>query len=52
MGSDTIAWSRLGQQAFTFRADSELDLTVGQKIRLGFDPARASIFDAASGERI
>ncbi|WMT88628.1 ABC transporter ATP-binding protein [Pelagibacterium sp. 26DY04] len=52
MGSDTIAWAKLGGQSFTFRADSELDLDTGQKIRLGFDPARASIFDAASGERI
>jgi len=52
MGSDTIAWARFGQQPFTFRADSELDLHVGQKVTLGFDPARASIFDAGSGERI
>ena len=52
MGSDTIAWAKLGQQSFTFRADSELDLDTGQTIQLGFDPARASIFDAASGERI
>ena len=52
MGSDTIAWAKLGQHSFTFRAESELDLEVGQKIRLGFDPARASLFEAATGERI
>ncbi|SDG69638.1 ABC transporter ATP-binding protein [Pelagibacterium luteolum] len=52
MGSDTIAWARIGTQEFTFRADAELNLEPGQKIRLGFDPARASVFDAASGERI
>ena len=52
MGSDTIAWTKLGKHEFTFRADSELNLGVGQKIRLGFDPARASIFHADSGDRI
>ncbi|WP_196258471.1 ABC transporter ATP-binding protein [Pelagibacterium limicola] len=52
MGADTIAWTTLGGHSFTFRADSELNLEEGQKIRLGFDPARASLFDAVSGERI
>jgi multiple sugar transport system ATP-binding protein len=52
MGSDTIAWAKLGKHEFTFRADSELNLQVGQKIKLGFDPARASIFNAESGDRI
>ncbi|MAN76271.1 MAG: ABC transporter ATP-binding protein [Rhizobiales bacterium] len=52
MGSDTIAWTKLGKHEFTFRADSELNLEVGQKIKLGFDPARASIFHADSGDRI
>lgn len=52
MGSDTIAWTTLGGQSFTFRADSEVPLAVGQTIRLGFDPARASLFFAESGERI
>jgi multiple sugar transport system ATP-binding protein len=52
MGSDTVAWSRLGSHAFTFRADAELNLTEGQTIRLGFDAARASLFDAGSGDRI
>jgi len=52
MGSDTIAWAQFGGESFTFRADSELDLQAGQSVRLGFDPARASIFDVASGDRI
>ncbi|WP_338607018.1 ABC transporter ATP-binding protein [Pelagibacterium nitratireducens] len=52
MGSDTIAWAKLGKHEFTFRADSELNLKMGQKIKLGFDPARASIFNAENGDRI
>ena len=52
MGSDTIAWTKIGGQSFTFRADAELDLRPGQKVPIGFDPARGSVFNADSGERI
>ena len=52
MGSDTIAWTKFGEQALTFRCDSEIFLEVEQKVRLGFDPARGSLFHAESGERL
>jgi multiple sugar transport system ATP-binding protein len=52
MGSETIAWTKIGGQSFTFRADSELDLQPGQKVAIGFDPGRGSVFSAASGERL
>jgi multiple sugar transport system ATP-binding protein len=52
MGSDTLGWTRFGDQPFTFRCDAEVDLHVGQKVRIGFDPARGSVFDAESGTRI
>jgi multiple sugar transport system ATP-binding protein len=52
MGSDTIAWTKIGGQSFTFRADSEYNLQPGQKIAIGFDPSRGSVFNAESGERI
>ncbi|MEO6014992.1 MAG: ABC transporter ATP-binding protein [Devosia sp.] len=52
MGSDTLAWTRIGTTPITFRCESEVDLAPGMKVRLGFDPARGSIFDAASGRRI
>jgi multiple sugar transport system ATP-binding protein len=52
MGADTIAWTKIGGQAFTFRADAELNLQPGQKIAIGFDPARGSIFNAESGVRV
>ena len=52
MGADTIAWTKIGGQSFTFRADSEVNLQPGQKIAIGFDPARGSVFNAESGERI
>jgi multiple sugar transport system ATP-binding protein len=52
MGSDTIAWTKVVGQPFTFRAASEVHLQPGQKVAIGFDPSRGSVFDAESGERI
>ncbi|MDR3472749.1 MAG: ABC transporter ATP-binding protein [Devosia sp.] len=52
MGSDTITWTKLAGQQFTFRAESEVHLAVGQKIRFGFDPARGSLFDAEGTHRL
>jgi len=52
MGADTIAWTKLGGQSVTFRAASEVNLHPGQKVTIGFDPGRGSVFDAASGNRI
>jgi multiple sugar transport system ATP-binding protein len=52
MGADTIAWTKLGGQPLTFRAEAEVDLQPGQKVLIGFDPARGSVFRAESGERL
>lgn len=51
MGADTLVWSRLEGQEFTFRIDSEHGFRVGDQVRIGFDPARASVFDL-NGERL
>jgi multiple sugar transport system ATP-binding protein len=52
MGADTIAWTKIGGQSLTFRAASEVHLEPGQKVTIGFDPARGSVFNADSGERV
>jgi multiple sugar transport system ATP-binding protein len=52
MGADTVAWTKVGGQSLTFRAAAEVPLRAGQKILVGFDPARGSVFDAASGDRV
>lgn len=52
MGSDTLVWAKLGGQDFTLRVDSEHALGVGQKVRIGFDPGRASIFHLEDGSRL
>jgi multiple sugar transport system ATP-binding protein len=52
MGSDTLVWTRLGKQNFTIRVPSERSPPVGDNVTVGFDPMNASLFDAASGERL
>ncbi|MBO6900810.1 MAG: ABC transporter ATP-binding protein [Rhizobiaceae bacterium] len=52
MGSDTLAWTRVGGQNFTFRTDSEYAPKEGEKVLIGFDPARASLFDADTDIRL
>ncbi len=52
MGSDTLVWTRLGGQSFAFRVEAERQLHSGDQLRIGFDPARASLFDGQSGNRI
>ena len=52
MGSDTLVWTKLGGQSLSFRVDAERHLQVGDKVRIGFDPARASLFDGETGDRL
>jgi len=51
MGSDTVAWTKVGE-SLTVRASGEVALHPGQKVLVGFDPARGSVFEATSGERV
>jgi multiple sugar transport system ATP-binding protein len=52
MGSDTIVWTKLGGQNLLVRAAADKQIGRDEKILVGFDPARASLFDAKSGERL
>ncbi|MDB5588608.1 MAG: transporter ATP-binding protein [Devosia sp.] len=52
MGSDTLAWTKIAGKAVTFRCDSDVVITTGQKILVGFDPARGSLFNAETTNRI
>ena len=52
MGSDTLVWTRIGGQEFSFRVDSERALGEGDRVAIGFDPARASMFDARTETRL
>ncbi|KKC39576.1 ABC transporter ATP-binding protein [Devosia epidermidihirudinis] len=52
MGSDTLAWTKIAGHQVTFRADSDVHLEVGQKLLVGFDPARGSIFNSETTNRL
>jgi multiple sugar transport system ATP-binding protein len=52
MGSDTLVWTKFGGQNLSFRVESEKHLTVGDRVTIGFDPARASLFDRTSEIRL
>ncbi|WP_108461404.1 ABC transporter ATP-binding protein [Devosia naphthalenivorans] len=52
MGSDTLAWTKIAGKPVTFRCDSDVVISTGQKVRVGFDPARGSIFNAETTNRL
>lgn len=51
MGSDTLVWLKLAEQNFTVRVTSERAPQTGESVEIGFDPMRASLFDA-EGNRL
>jgi multiple sugar transport system ATP-binding protein len=52
MGADTLVWTKLAGTNFAFLVDSESRLKPGERITIGFDPGRASLFDEATGVRL
>ena len=52
MGSDTLAWTSIAGQSVTFRCDSDVLIESGQKVRLGFDPGRGSLFSSETTNRL
>ncbi|MFZ1679931.1 MAG: ABC transporter ATP-binding protein [Rhizobiaceae bacterium] len=52
MGADTLVWTALGGQPFHFRVDGQIVVRNGERMRIGFDPARASLFDHADETRL
>lgn len=52
MGSDTLVWLKLGKQNFTVRVTSERTPKNADAVSIGFDPMRASLFDAQTGSRL
>ncbi|QHS23324.1 sn-glycerol-3-phosphate ABC transporter ATP-binding protein UgpC [Virgibacillus sp. MSP4-1] len=52
MGSETILYSKVGEQEFVARVDSRTDLQGGETIQLAFDMNKAHFFDKETEERI
>jgi multiple sugar transport system ATP-binding protein len=52
MGSDTLVWAQLGGNAFRIRMDGQARVKAGEPLRIGIDPARASLFDQKDEVRL
>jgi multiple sugar transport system ATP-binding protein len=52
MGAETLVWSRLAGTPFKLRMDGQTQIVAGDVLRVGLDPALASIFDQADELRI
>jgi multiple sugar transport system ATP-binding protein len=51
-GADAIVWALLGEQRVSVRCAPADAPAAGTKINLGYDPTRASVFDAGSEQRL
>ncbi|MBB4050732.1 multiple sugar transport system ATP-binding protein [Devosia subaequoris] len=52
MGSETLAWTKIAGLPVTFRCSADIDINAGDKITVGFDIARGSLFDAGTEARL
>ena len=52
MGAETILWTEFAGKPLTIRVDGDSAVKVGETIDFHFDLARASLFDAGTGERM
>jgi len=52
MGSDTLVWTKINGTPFRFRMDGQAAVSVGDDLSIGFDPARASLFDNTTELRL
>ena len=52
MGSETLAWTTVAGVSVTFRCSSDIEIRTGDKVTVGFDIARGSMFDATTEERL
>jgi len=52
MGSDQLAWLRLGDHPLSMRLPAEAQIAVGGSIPLRLPAEKLNLFDAASGRRL
>jgi multiple sugar transport system ATP-binding protein len=52
MGSDKLAWTRIGETALSLRLPAETPLAGGDRLALQLPAHRLNLFDAASGQRL
>jgi multiple sugar transport system ATP-binding protein len=52
MGSDQLAWSRLGGAPVSLRLPAESPVKAGDRIAVAIASAKVNLFDRASGRRL
>jgi multiple sugar transport system ATP-binding protein len=52
MGSDQLAWLRLGSHALSMRLPADARIVTGDSISLRLPADRLNLFDASSGRRL
>ena len=52
MGSDTLVYTTLNGASFRIRMDGQARVAKGEKLTIGIDPARASLFDKDTQARL
>ena len=52
MGSDLLAWTRIGDLPLSIRLPAETRLTPGDRLRIALPEHRLNLFDAANGARL
>ncbi|SHJ06444.1 ABC transporter ATP-binding protein [Wenxinia saemankumensis] len=52
MGSDTLVWGNMGDRPFRLRMDGNARVKPGERLPIGIDPSRASLFDASDETRL
>jgi len=52
MGANTLLWAKLAGNQFRMLVDGAMEVRSKDKIKVGFDPARASLFHKDSEERM
>ena len=52
MGADTLVWVGLAGKPFRVRMDGQARVAPGDRLTIGLDPAKASMFDARTEERL
>jgi multiple sugar transport system ATP-binding protein len=52
MGADTLVYADLDGQLLRIRTDGKTVINAGQKLTVGLEPARASLFDTTTEARL
>jgi multiple sugar transport system ATP-binding protein len=52
MGADTLVWAQVAGKPFRIRMDGQARVAQGDRLAIGLDPAKASLFDAKTEERL